>query len=257
MIERGTQSNPLHLLITRFNLKWGYEPVDSKYSDDWMRERIALFERYTLPSVQRQTNDDFRWIILLDEERCRRFPGIVELIERSGYVPMFCEHLRFAVPQIRDYVSALGDVEHVATSRLDSDDVLHPDYIADLKAQFRRSSEPRYLVDFPFVAVMSDSTGKYGIRAYWRFPSAFLTLVEPFDQGSRTAIGFDHFKLRGVYPEYLMDSIRTMIVAHGNTVRNAFPDMVRDIVSLMRHKPATALKLATRWIGFDPAPFGP
>jgi hypothetical protein len=256
VIERGSQPNPLHLLITRFNLKWGYEPVDSRYCDDWMRERIALFERYTLPSVQRQTNRDFRWIILLDEERCRRFPGIVGLIERSGYVPMFCAHLDFAVPQIRDYVSALGPVEHIATSRLDSDDVLHPDYIADLKAQFRRSSEPAYIVDFPFVAVMSAAAGRYGMRAYWRFPSAFLTLVEPFGQHSKTAIGFNHFKLRGVYPEHLIDAIRTMIVVHGNNVRNAYPDTVRGIVSLMRRKPATAVKLAARWIGFDPAPFG-
>jgi Putative rhamnosyl transferase len=256
MIERGSRSNPLHLLVTRFNIRWGYEPVDSKYSDDWMSERIALFERYTLPSVQRQTNDDFRWIILLDEERCRRFPGIVELIERSGYVPMFCEHLDLAVPQIREYVSALGPVKHIATSRLDCDDVLHPHYIADLKAQFRRSTEPRYVVDFPFVAVTSEAGRNYGMRAYWRFPSAFLTLVEPFDDESKTAFGFNHFKLRGAYPEHLIEAVRTMIVIHGGNCRNAYPDMIRDIVALMRHKPATAVKLAVKWIRFDPAPFG-
>lgn len=256
MIEQGSQSNPLHLLVTRFNVRWGYEPVDSKYSDDWMRERIGLFERYTLPSVQRQTNKDFRWIILLDEERCRPFPGIVERIEQAGYVPMFCEHLDLAIPQIRDYVSRLGPVEYIATSRVDSDDVLHPDYIADIKAQFRRSTTPPYVIDFPFVAAMSDALHKFALRAYWRFPSAFLTLVEPFHGESKTAIGFDHYKLKDVYPIYTIDAVRTMFVVHGRNYRYEFPNTARDIASLLRRKPATALKLAVKWIRFDPAPFG-
>ncbi|MEI9928902.1 MAG: hypothetical protein WDN44_15975 [Sphingomonas sp.] len=93
------------------------------------------------------------------------------------------------------------------------------------------------------------------MRAYWRFPSAFLTLVEPFDQHTKTAIGFNHITLRGVYPEHLRNSVRTMIVTHGNNVRNAYPDMLGDIASLMRRKPATAMKLAAKWAAFDATPF--
>ncbi len=107
-----------------------------------MRERIALFERYTLPSVERQTNKDFLWFILLDEERCRPFPGLVERIERAGYVPLFCEHLDVAIPRILDHAATLGSFDHIATSRLDSDDVLHPEYIADVKASSSASPTP-------------------------------------------------------------------------------------------------------------------
>ena len=40
-----------HLLITRFNLNYGdLYP----YSEAWMEHRMALFERYCLPSVRRQ-----------------------------------------------------------------------------------------------------------------------------------------------------------------------------------------------------------
>jgi hypothetical protein len=55
-----------HLLITRFNLNYGdLYP----YSETWMDHRMALFERYCLPSVLRQRETGFGWRIYFDRAR--------------------------------------------------------------------------------------------------------------------------------------------------------------------------------------------
>jgi hypothetical protein len=60
-----------HFLITRFNLAFEVWSQDKNHNlvrtDDWLqKKRIQLFEEYCLPSISKQTNQDFDWIILFD-----------------------------------------------------------------------------------------------------------------------------------------------------------------------------------------------
>ena len=57
-----------HYILTRFNLRlWPHNKVgEETQTEEWLRRRVELFERYTLPSVVAQTCQDFVWIILID-----------------------------------------------------------------------------------------------------------------------------------------------------------------------------------------------
>ncbi|MGM9778607.1 MAG: glycosyltransferase, partial [Prevotella sp.] len=53
-----------HYLLTRFNLRlWPHNKVgEETQTEAWLRRRVELFERYTLPSVVAQSCLDFVWI---------------------------------------------------------------------------------------------------------------------------------------------------------------------------------------------------
>ena len=57
-----------HYILTRFNLSlWKKDKSGKKIGDEeWLERRMELFERYCLPSVTAQTEQNFIWILLLD-----------------------------------------------------------------------------------------------------------------------------------------------------------------------------------------------
>ena len=56
-----------HIILTRFNLQFelGNDIHTQPY---WLDERFRLFEKYCLPSIVGQTNQNFTWVILSSEQ---------------------------------------------------------------------------------------------------------------------------------------------------------------------------------------------
>ena len=57
-----------HFIITRFNIRANYgcklknpenNPMNRILEEDYLKERFSIFEKYTLPSIKRQTNPNF------------------------------------------------------------------------------------------------------------------------------------------------------------------------------------------------------
>ena len=61
-----------HLLLTRFNVRES-EEFKLALDEKWLDGRVKLFEEYCLPSVQKQTDSNFKWVILWDGETPQRF----------------------------------------------------------------------------------------------------------------------------------------------------------------------------------------
>lgn len=60
-----------HVLLTRFNLpSKGYESL-VRARDNWLEDRVGLFERYCLPSVMAQTSRHFSWLVYVDPQSPR------------------------------------------------------------------------------------------------------------------------------------------------------------------------------------------
>ena len=61
-----------HYLITRFNLKkTNWNPrwkinQQLALSDEWLKYRFELFEKYCFPSVYNQSNQNFTWCVFFD-----------------------------------------------------------------------------------------------------------------------------------------------------------------------------------------------
>lgn len=124
-----------HVVLTRFNLpSVGVESI-VRAQEGWLRSRMALFERYCVPSVLAQTNQNFTWVIYFDPESPQwLLERIDEYRTADTFVPVFrpsFDHSEL-VEDLRRVVGAPRS--ELITTNLDNDDGLAVDFVERLQA---------------------------------------------------------------------------------------------------------------------------
>lgn len=136
-----------HYIITRFNMPWVNGEGDSPrgINPEYLKERLVLFDKYTVPSLVNQTCKNFRWLVFYDVRTPVEFLEKIESYKTLGfYEPIFVEP-GFS---LKDYLEELK-VEiglGFVTSRVDNDDALMPDYVETVqKKAMEVLPEDKYL----------------------------------------------------------------------------------------------------------------
>ena len=217
-----------HLLITRFNLNYGdLYP----YSEAWMEHRMALFERYCLPSVRRQRCTGFAWRVYFDRARTARHEARMRaLLDGPGLHPVFVDSPAEMIADLRAQAPAQG---LFLTTRLDNDDVLHPDFTRDVQARARALAEVGTLpaiVDVPLATWWREGAAR-AQQYRSQIVTPFATMVERpgpggweaghWGTGPRTVFIARHENLdkRGAYLEHL-ETPRSLTVLHDRNLSN-------------------------------------
>lgn len=165
-----------HVILTRFNL-----PTDGvegliRAREGWLRERVALFERYTVPSVARQTRR-VSWIVYLDPESPAWLSErLAPLVARGLFRPV---HRTSVGPDdlredLRATVTDPGEV--LLTTNLDNDDALASDFSERVQAVVRREPKVVVYVDH---GLIREAGGLY-LRTDRR--NAFCSVRESWDE---------------------------------------------------------------------------
>lgn len=197
-----------HFLITRFDYPDGYPHL---------KRRIELFNKYTLPSVKKQVNQRFKWIILSSNPEW--FEGIDCIVTR--------------ISGLKDILASVKS-EWVITSRVDNDDALHPRYIAEVQAH----SEPKEMViDFRGYRY-NLSTGKVVKfdSIYEKKPSPFSSLIQKAGDVDIGVLKFKHGDLSDHFPVKRLNQRRWIQMIHETNKLMKWSDA---------HEPATKKHL---WI---------
>ena len=126
-----------HFLVTRFNLtldSWKTAKDGQKVlTDAWLSHRFWLFERYCLPSVMNQSNQDFIWCVFFDVSTPQAYRSrIAELsLAYDNFVPVYIDGFEALLDAFQGFVAAHLDhgERYVITSRLDNDDLIHREFI--------------------------------------------------------------------------------------------------------------------------------
>ena len=205
-----------HLVVTRLTVKLFYD----SFSPDWLEERLRLFRTYCVPGMAAQTNSDFEWVILCDEETDPEFVAKVE--EIRSLVPQ----LRVAkTSQARDVQipGAVGtvlddDTELLITTRLDGDDLLHRETIESVRSYvdaFARSPHRSWILDFPRGYRYDEPNGRL-YETFWMF-GPFTSLFEKLRAGKAPRNAYrNHHRLHLFSPTHFDLSIPAwMQVIHG------------------------------------------
>jgi hypothetical protein len=125
-----------HVLLTRFNLPSQGNESLVRGQENWLRNRVALFERYCLPSVAAQSSRSFTWIIYFDPHSPSWLLEWVRAHERAGgFHP--CFRAEVTTPDLLvDIRAALGGESsgELLTTNLDNDDSLAVDFVARVQA---------------------------------------------------------------------------------------------------------------------------
>jgi Putative rhamnosyl transferase len=182
-----------HFLLMRWNLPGCLEhsSLDLVADPRWQTRRRELFEQHCLPSVARQTVRDFTWLLFV-------YPSVMSSADLEWFQAQD-ERLQLVsvedpessgVPEAREAVTRLASKEDsILTTRLDSDDVLHPDHLRKVRVDFNGD---RKVVEFKqgfYYDLMRDD-----LRHVSETQNAFVSLLEPAE-GVKTAWGWPHHKI--------------------------------------------------------------
>lgn len=171
-----------HFLITRFNLKvkdWtqtrdGHEVNQT----DWLEHRYELFERFCWPSIVGQSNQDFQWLVFFDIDTPEKFRSRNDELALAyrNFKPLYINGVNEFLPALVDMVKSLATHEHIITSRIDNDDLVHEHFISEVK-RFARPAE-ELIIDFENGYQLIQINKRYEVRNYTHYFNPFLSLVE-------------------------------------------------------------------------------
>ena len=178
-----------HYLITRFNLTtpgWETTKRNERILDEaWYKNRFDLFEKYCLPSVAGQLNQNFTWCILLDiitpdryRERIRISTGHAKNI-RLFYIDGMKEMAQTFQEFLKTDITP--GTETIISTRLDNDDMIHRDFVQIVQDIVKRhhSSNQRLVIDLPTGWQLNLEHTLYEVRKIRSSFNPFISVAAP------------------------------------------------------------------------------
>ena len=131
-----------HFIITRFNLRradWKTtKNSEEVLTETWLKNRFTLFENYCLPSVKKQKNQNFKWLVFLDTNTPEIYKEKISSYNFDNLLPFFIDGMDNFLPTIKKKIQELNTADYIITSRLDNDDSLHMNYVDLVQSMFDR-----------------------------------------------------------------------------------------------------------------------
>ena len=128
-----------HFIITRFNL-----PIAGCHpTEDWMRERVQLFEQVCLPSFEKQVEPRFSWLVFFDSATSEDW--VRRISQWPLVTPVFID-AEFSASVAVEHVRERARTATVITTRVDNDDAIAPSFVRMIHSKAARFAG---FIDFP------------------------------------------------------------------------------------------------------------
>lgn len=220
-----------HIVLTRFNVTTGFGGRTSP-DLEWHCHRFDIFGKICYPSLRAQTNQNFQWLIFFGNNTAETFRiKIREYSKWNNIIPIYVKGL--ARKRISRAIEQhlRKDSKYLITTRLDNDDALHQDFIANVQEQFRE--QELEFINFPIGYVFCTKDNRlYAAKDY---SNPFLSLIEKVE-GFRGVWCENHLHVSCRGPlRQIATKPSWLQVVHGKNVRNQVgKDMQRVSLSLLK-----------------------
>ena len=126
-----------HIVITRYALSFDGQSINP----DWLSDRRNIFAKITIPSINLQTNKNFTWLILIDDsilETESKFlhkliSSEINVLFKPGNSPFSHDPNYW-----KKMFPVIPPGFRILTTRLDSDDWVHPKFIEKIQNAAQR-----------------------------------------------------------------------------------------------------------------------
>lgn len=148
-------SDYVHIINTFFNLDYTKisptVPPNQYKNEEWLKNRIYLFEKFCLPSMISQTDKNFIWICHVHEDSPEFIKNKFEEYQKQ------CPQLKIIFgSSFGKYQKALNNFirneaprkKYLVTTRFDSDDMMASDYIENIHRHLYKGAS--YFIDFVY-----------------------------------------------------------------------------------------------------------
>lgn len=188
-------------------------------AEDWMEHRWNLFESFTLPSMQKQTNQNFTWILFLDKDTPAWLQSKLDAIT----VPQI-KQVYFSDNEVEEWGTRMNlkrylnpAYEYTITTRMDNDDAFNENFIQRIQNCFD-STAPK--------AVICPNGYIYGTVKDELYAMKYIgcncpSLIEK-TATARTCLccGHVYVQRRGRGNVSFIDDPMWLMVVHGRNVKN-------------------------------------
>ncbi|MEL7002911.1 MAG: glycosyltransferase [Bacteroidota bacterium] len=209
-----------HIIITRFNLVHGFSKKNAVNDPNWLEERFYLFEKYCLPSVKSQSFQDFVWLIFFDENLPEVFRDKLDeyCAEYKNIKPIFMGPFEFDL--VRKACLSHCKSPFLITSRLDSDDIIGPEFVRTIQEHFNSQKDTLINLNTGF-CYDSQTQFLYRVNEYRTNP--FMSYIEERNPTEivKTVFIAPHDELKDYHNMMeIRDEPHWVIVIHNNNVIN-------------------------------------
>lgn len=188
-----------HLLISRLNVFYKTKMSGRGFDPDiWLLERVEIFKKFCFPSILNQSNKDFSWFFYIDSETPLEVRNDLEnTFEPYPFIKLISHHYesfnitKYLQYDIQQYLGS--DFQYLISSRVDTDDMLHKDFIKNVQMRF---NDQKYeAINFNKGLVYHIPTGVSSLMVH-RY-NAFLSLIEKRpEDGFKTVFYKQHTEYR-------------------------------------------------------------
>lgn len=197
----------LHLIITRFSVRFNLKLAKSDLLDPIrLAKRLDIFRNCCLPSILNQTDKNFKWIIIVDNE----LPGEIrreleELVNPHEFIKIFtwdCENEKHKLGEINWLLEVPGisftGTTRLAMTRLDDDDALNVGFVKYIRTIAAKSdvSKTPVIYSFPQGYISFNGVTKPFMMP---FIALGMTLVLNPHICSINVYAFDHGKIKTAF----------------------------------------------------------
>lgn len=222
-----------HVILTRFNVRVNYSPSRLGINPEWLTHRFGLFEQFCYPSVLKQTNQDFKWLVFFDSETPQFFKDKIETYAKwKNFIPVYFDHL-LTGKDIRQFLLNIlqQETRYLITTRLDNDDAISKHLIEKVQAEFQ--GQAFEFINFTNGYVLSD--GKLYLLKYKANP--FASLIEKITEftpdGFKAVLSITHDRLGSSDKVRQINTQPTWLqVVHGRNISNRVRGIRQPITNL-------------------------
>jgi hypothetical protein len=194
-----------HVILTPFNCLRSKDPDEGKWqirlNPEWIEHRFVLFERYCLPSLIKQSNQNFLWWIYFDRHTPLKFLDRIrkDLDAYSHYQIKLCD--LYGSETVQDDLRQELHVSKawLVTTRLDNDDGLNRGFVEWLHEKVRVGRKEA--IEFPWGIVWANGRPYLSYQKH----NAFISISESRAH-CRSVLGVQHKFVGREYPVQIAGS---------------------------------------------------
>jgi len=185
----------LHIVATIYNI--------GKPDKDWFYERFKLFEEFTIPSIENQTEKNFFWFVFIDgatpiecirtiQQKIKHYGLRVIIVPPSDISNETSVYATFPIARKALLSQIKSSKGLLVTSGLDNDDAISIDYIEEVQKKVNELEDDHdYVIDVYDEFNIDYRFGEYGINGSetTNVASVTCTTVERFTDPKTIMIG--------------------------------------------------------------------
>lgn len=205
-----------HIILTRFNVRVGYSSQQTS-SEAWLEHRFKLFDMFCYPSMQGQTNQNFKWLVFFDVDTPEFFRKRIRECEQwDNFIPYYVESLGDSKKEAIAAHIEPGST-HLITTRLDDDDALSKTFVETVQCHFKQQ-------EFGFLNFTNGfafSTERDALYSKESRSNAFTSLIETVEDFKSVWCNTFHENYASLGPvEQIASEPAWMMVVHERNVAN-------------------------------------